>query len=197
MYHLKSITQRAGLIFAVAIAIGCSTSPQTFVDPELGLRLSFQASWRLDAESGTTLNDGSGRTITLERDGYIFKVMAQNKPKNASPCAGPLRQETVDQYRKLKIDGVPVWRAEAEKGMVNGYNDSQLSVVDIISPTELYAEPDSNGVIGAYNCALEFGNRIVRISYELPVSVDDLRAGRYKPDRLQEMDTLLESITWQ
>ena len=90
-----------------------------------------------------------------------------------------------------------MWRAKAEAGWVNSYHDDRVSFIDLIVPTELRAEADANGEIGAFSCSSRVNDYIVDISYQLPVSVEDLKAGRFKAERLAEMDFILTSLAWK
>ena len=84
-----------------------------------------------------------------------------------------------------------------EAGWVNSYHDDQVSFIDIIVPTELRNEVDPNGEIGVFSCSPQLNDYIVSISYQLPVSVEDLKEGRFNPERLAEMDYILTSLTWK
>ncbi len=97
-------------------------APKTYRDPDLGFGLRYDASWRLHARAGTALNDGSGRTISLEKDGYQFKMMIQNKPRVVGACAGLLPQDTFAAYWKYTVGNLERWQAKAEAGFVNSYS---------------------------------------------------------------------------
>jgi hypothetical protein len=70
-------------------------------------------------------------------------------------------------------------------------------LIDIILPTELWDKVNADGAIGNYTCSPQIGEYRIRISYLLPVSVADLKAGHFKPKLLAEMDYILTSLTWK
>jgi len=170
-------------------------APQTYRDADLGFGLHYEASWHLDARSGTALNDGSGRTVILERDGYQLKMMIQNKPRVVGVCAGLLRRDARTAYWEYAVDDLRVWRAKAEAGFVNGYHDDQRAFIDIIAPALMYDKPTQDDYIGEYTCSLEAKGKVLSISYVLPVSANDLKAGQFRADILAEMDYILTSIS--
>jgi hypothetical protein len=172
-------------------------APQSYADPELGFALQYDASWHLEVRSGTALNDLSGRTILLEREGYQFRMMIRDRPHVVGECTGSLRQEDLGSYWRYRIDDREAWRAKAEAGFVNSYHDGQVAFIDIISPASLPDQTDKNGQAGLYTCSFDMDGRVLSVSYKLPVSVEDLKAGRYRADLLAEMDGILTSITWR
>lgn len=171
-------------------------APQIYTDPELGFQLKYNASWYLGARTGAALNDGSGRTIVLTKQGYQSRMMVQNR-QVVGECAGSLEKDSATLYWKYSVDGRQVWRAKAEAGFVNSYNDDKTAFIDIISPVSLPNAPASNGNVGKYTCSLEMHSKILSISYVLPVSVADLKAGRFMANVLAEMDYALTSIKWE
>jgi hypothetical protein len=165
--------------------------PRTYKDPVLGFSLEYDPTWRLE------VRNGAGRSILLEKEGYEFQMQLQRRPTVSGECNGLLEPAQLTLYWKYPLGQAEVWRAKAEAGRVNGDNDDQHSVIDIIVPTELWDKPDSNGAVGEYTCAPAINDYIVRISYLLPVSAEDLKAGQFNPARLAEMDYILTSLTWK
>ncbi len=179
------------------LAVLAVESPKTYTDPDLDFSLNYDPSWQLETRTGTDLNDGSGRTILLEKEGYQFKLQFQRKPEVAGECGGILTQADLTRYWKYPLGQLEVWRAKAEAGWVNSYHDDRISFIDIIVPTELWDETDARGEIGVFSCSPQINDYLVNISYQLPVSVENLKAGRFKPERLAEMDYILTSLTWK
>ena len=161
-------------------------APETYVDPELGFWLTYAPSWHLEARPGTALNDGSGKTIILVKDGYQFKLKIQNRPKVVGRCAGLLPEDAHLSFWEYTIGDLPVWRIKAEEGLINGYHDSQCAFISIVSPID-----DRR-----YTCSLQTHGQVLGIDYMLPVSADDIRMGRFRSDILAEMDYILDSISW-
>lgn len=172
---------------------------QTYRDPELGFRLQYDGSWTLDAKpgSGMIYNAGRGRTLTLTKENYTFQFNVIAGPGDVNGCAGMFQGDPTGQYMTYHIDGVELWRIKAEAGLINGFSDNNSSYLDIIAPVSLYKQADASGFWGSYTCEPQINNVGVQISYRLPVSVDDLKAGRFRRDLLAEMDQILTSITWK
>ena len=189
--------QVGGQLQSLPVAGIAIESPQTYTDPELKFGLSYPPGWQLASQTGTALNDGFGRTILLEKEGYQFKLQLQRKPGVVGECGGVLTQADLPRYWKYPAGQFQVWRAKAEVGWVNSYHDDRVSFIDIIVPTELRAEADARGEIGMFSCSPQINDYIVSISYQLPVSVEDLETGRFSPERLAEMDYILTSLAWE
>jgi hypothetical protein len=189
--------QAGGQLQTLPVADVVVASPQTYTDSELGFSLKYDSSWRLETCTGTDLNDGSGRTIVLEKEGYKFKLQLQHKAVAAGECGGILTQADLPRYWKYPLGQFEVWRAKAETGWVNSYHDDRASFIDIIVPTELRDEADTKGEIGLFSCSPQVNDYIVSISYQLPVSVEDLKAGQFNAKRLAEMDYILASLAWK
>jgi hypothetical protein len=167
------------------IAAVTAVAPETYVDPELGFQLTFVPSWHLEVSPGAALNDGSGKTVVLEKDGYQFKLRIQNRPQVVGRCRGSLPEDTHSSFWGYTLGDLQVWRVKAEEGLVYGYHDDQIAFISIISPVD----------DDTYTCSLETHGQVLSIDYMLPVSVKDLEAGRFRPDILAEMDYILCSIT--
>ena len=175
------------------------TPPPTtvpYTDSNLNFSLRYPTSWTLEAHHGTNLNDGSGKTIHLERAGYLVSLVVQPKPEDAGECGGLFQQtsDSPENYWHYQTDGIALWRPKLEAGFTDGYADGSLTFAGIISPTRLYDTPDANGYVGEFTCALEINNRIFSITYRLPVSLEAIQAGQYRADLLAEMDDILQSI---
>lgn len=173
-----------------------AASPQTYTDPDLGFSLRYPASWYLFAKDGASLNDGSGRTTLLEREGYLLEIKAQFRPEAPGGCGGILRENAPDHYWHYQVDGIALWRPKVETGLTDGYSDGSLTFASIISPTLLYNETNANGYIGEYTCSPEINDRIFAFTYRLPVSPEEIQVGQYRADILAEMDGILQSIIW-
>jgi WD40 repeat protein len=173
------------------------TELQTYTDPELDFSLSYDPAWQIETQTGTDLNDGSGRTVLLEQEGYQFKLQFQRKSEVVGACGGVLTQADLSHFWKYPLGQLEVWRAKAEAGWVNGDHGDQISFIDIMVPTELRAEADATGEIGVFSCSPQINDYIVHISYQLPVSVEDLKAGQFNAKRLAEMDYILTSLAWK
>ena len=170
---------------------------KTYTDPDLDFSLNYAPWWQLETRTGTDLNDGSGRTILLEKEGYQFKLQLQRQPDVVGECGGILTQADLSRYWQYPLGQLDVWRAKAEAGWVNSYHDDQVSFIDIIIPTELRDEADAAGKIGMFSCSPHINDYVVNISYQLPVSIGDLEVGRFSPKRLAEMDYILTSLVWE
>lgn len=171
---------------------------QTYTDPMLNFSLRYPSAWTLEVRAGTNRNDGSGRTILLEREGYLLEMEAQFRPDIPGECSGRFHQDndSPDDYWHYEADGVASWRPRVEKGHAGGYNDDTLTFVTIISPTHLTDTVDSKGYLGSYTCSLEIEAKIFAIDYRLPLSLDAIEAGQHRADIVAEMDGILQSIIW-
>lgn len=190
-------SRAGGRLQSLPVAGVTVESPRTYIDPDLDFRLNYDPSWQLEARTGADLNDGSGRTVVLQKDGYQFELKFQLKPAVAGECGGVLNQSDLPRFWKYPLGPLQVWRAKAEAGWVNSYNDDQISFIDILTPTELWDDADADGDIGLFSCSPQVNDYIFSLSYRLPVSVEDLKAGRFSPERLAEMDYILTSLTWE
>lgn len=190
MVVAETLSEQTGLVVdPTPSPISPASLTEFYVDPVLNFSLRYPTNWQLSAAEGATLNDGSGRTITLQREDYLLEIKAQFRPDNPGGCGGLFHQDTdsTDDYRHYQVDGVALWRPKLENGFTNGYNDGTLTFASVISPA-----PDHN----SYICSLEIDNRLFAIDYRLPVSLGVIEAGRYRADLLAEMDEILQSIQW-
>jgi hypothetical protein len=176
-----------------------SAGPQTYVDPELGFRLRYDASWQFDARpgSGMIYSAGRGRTLTLKNEDYVLQLNIIAGPGDVNGCSGMFQGNPAGQYVILHVDGVDLWRIRAESGEINGFSNENSSYLDIIAPLALYKQPDASGFWGSYTCEPQINNVGVQICYRFPVSLDELKAGHFRQDLLAEMDQILASLTWK
>ncbi|GIK37290.1 MAG: hypothetical protein BroJett011_11230 [Chloroflexota bacterium] len=166
-------------------------APRTYKDPALGFSLEYDPTWQLETQNG------ADRIILLKKEGYQFQMQIQHRPPVSGACDGLLEPAQLTLYWKYPLGASEIWRAKAEAGWVNGYNDDQHSFIDVIVPTELWDKPDPNGAIGKYTCAPQINDYVIKMSYLLPVSVEDLKTGHFKPERLAELDYILTSLAWK
>jgi len=171
---------------------------QTYVDPEFGFILQYDLSWQLDVKSGSGMiyNDGSGRTVWLEKNGYIFQLAVIGGPGDENNCAGLFQEDPTNDFWVFMVDDVELWRIKAEQGEVNGYFDDTVSFIEILSPLEVHNDPN-NEYWGSYTCEPQISNHGVRIHYMLPVSLASIEAGNFNQEILTEMDNILVSLTWK
>ena len=112
---------------------------QTYVDPEFGFKLQYDPSWHLDVKpgSGMTYYDGRGRTVWLDKNGYIFQLAVIGGPGDVENCAGLIGENPTGSFWVFRIDDVEIWRIKAEQGEINSFYDDKVSFLNIISPLEI------------------------------------------------------------
>lgn len=169
-----------------------------YQDPALGFRISYDSSWTFTTTEGTELSilDGRGRRLAFEKNGYFLEITVLDGVADPG-CGGLLGPDfNPDNFHIFEIDGTEVWRTRAENGIVNGFFMGDMSFLEIISPVELYSEPDENGYSGQYVCRFVISDHLTAISYRLPLSVESLEAGEADIALLAEMDSIMASLTW-
>jgi len=133
-----------------------------------------------------TYYDGRGRSISLNKGDYYFKIVIADGPIDSESCGGIFDKNPSDEYWKYSIDDVEVWRLKAEQ--VDAFY-----FINVISPLELYTEPIVNEYgenWGDFTCNLFINNNYgVKISYIFP--------DNKSPEIFSEMDDILRSLTWK
>ena len=169
-----------------------------YFDPELGYQVSYDPSWAFTASEGTGLSilDGRGRTLAFEKEGYSLEITVLDGVADPG-CGGLLGPDfNADDFLIFQIDGTEVWRTKAETGIVNGFFMGDVTFLEVISPEELYPEPDEDGYSGQYVCRFVISDHLTAISYRLPLSLENLEAGQVNLELLAEMDEIMTSLTW-
>lgn len=183
---LPSPTPLATEVSVQRVASSNTATPQTYSDPNLGVTFQFNPAWKL-----TITPEEAWQRLTLSQDGYEVQIRFQPRPDVIPTCSGLLTESNVDNFWKDNLPIGETWRAKAEMGFSNSYQDADLVFIDIVWP-EIESEDPIRGTMA---CNLALDHLLLGISYLLPVNVSELSDGDYEQQLLAEMDQIVASLT--
>ena len=170
-------------------APGNTSTTTRYSDPELGVAFEDDPSWQLSIQE-----DDTWQVITLSQNEYEFRLRIQPLPDEIPVCSGILTAANLVYFHTYTVAGLELWRAKAEMGFVNGYQDENIAFIDIVSPV-FYDQPTDQGILGEMNCVFAAAGKLLSIEYMLPVNIMQLQDGAYETTLLEEMDLMLTSLT--